>query len=193
MKFVARNFRENAYFHVYNQGVGKRDIFLGKRDYETFLDYLRIYTFPPAEVSRQFPDLPERLTNKNLHKEIKLVAYCLMPNHFHFLLKQRLVQSVPKLLKQLTNGALMQGRYRAALVESEFLVLQMVRFIHLNPVAAGFSSNPCTYVWSSINDHSSNNELLNRIGSVLEWERFHSDKADYERGKEKIRNLMIDD
>lgn len=204
LKLVTRHFKENAYYHVYNQGLGNREIFLDKEDYEKFLYYLNIYTLNPSEVAQRYPDLPDRLKNKNLYDEIKLIAFCLMPDHFHLLLKQKSERCLPKLLKQVTNayttyfnakyhhsGAVMKGRYRAVLVESEFLLIQMVRFVHLNPLIAGLHSDPLSYVWSSINHHDTN-ELLNYFGSVSEWEKFHLDRVGYESGREKIRSLTID-
>lgn len=205
LKFVTRDFRGNSYYHVYHQGVGRTQIFLDKGDYEMFLYYLYVYTATPAEVAGRYPDLPVRLLSKNLSGEIKLVAYCLMPDHFHLLVKQQSTKALPKLLKQLGNayttflnakyrrvGGVFQGRYRAILVESEFLVIQMVRFIHLDPVVAGFSTDPRSYAWSSINDHSKSNELLGRFGSVAEWEKFHLDRGGFEDSKGKIKHLMIE-
>lgn len=205
LKLVTRVLRENAYYHVYNQGLGSREIFIDNEDYQKFLYYLEAYTLTPAKVLERFPDLPVRLKDKNLSDEIQLIAYCLMPDHFHLLVKQKLARSLPKLLKQITNayttyfnakyhryGAVMKGRYRAVLIESEFIVIQMVRFVHLNPQVAGLCPDPRSYAWSSINNHDKSNELLNHFGSVEEWEKFHLDRIGYESGKEKLRNFKID-
>lgn len=205
LKFVTRNLRGNSYYHVYNQGTGEEEIFQDKQDYESFLHYLNIYTSSPMEVAARYPNLDSRLKNKNLAEEISLVAYCLMPNHFHLLLRQKAETAMPKLLKQLTNayttyfnsrykrsGGLMQGRYRAALIESEFLVIQMARYIHLDPVTAGLSLTPGEYSWSSFNNRSGSNELLNRFGSVAEWEKFHADREGFTRGLEKLRAVLIE-
>ncbi len=205
LKFVTRNLKSNAYYHVYNQGLGKREIFLDSEDYKMFLYYLDIYTSSLVEVEARYPELPHRLKSNNLSSEIKLIAYCLMPDHFHLLVKQQTPDALPKLMKQITNGyttyfnakykragGVVQGRYRAVIIESEFLVLEMVRFVHLNPQASGLSSDPRNYTWSSMNNHGPSNELLNRFGSVEEWERFHLDRESYERGKEKIKHLMIE-
>src|SRR6266542_18296 len=97
----ARNSRKiyasQSYYHVYNRGVEKRNIFIDKQDYNVFLSYLKTYLTPKdvdqlqQELSN--PDLlwdakskiVKELRLNNFCGEIKLLAYCLMPNHFHFL------------------------------------------------------------------------------------------------------------
>src|SRR3989304_4322705 len=137
-KYVVRNFAEDSCYHVFNRGVEKRNIFLDEEDYTTLQSYLFKYLQPIEKVAERYPDTPVRLYGKNLSEEVELVAYCLMPNHFHLLLRQNTKDGISKLLKQLTNaytlyfnqkndrvGGLMQGRFRAAGVNNESL------FIHL--------------------------------------------------------------
>jgi len=212
-KYVVRNFTENAYYHVFNRGVEKRDIFMEENDYLTFLYYLSAYLLPLEKVLEKYPDLPMRLTGKSLADEIELIAYCLMPNHFHLLLKQKTQDGIPKLLKQLTNaytlyfnqktnrvGALMQGRYKAAPVTEDNLFIHLVRYIHLNPVVAGISPTLENYRWSSYPDYLgqpvellvSKKKVLDYFPSVGAFKGFHEDQADYERTLEKIKDLSID-
>lgn len=204
-KYVIRNLRENAYYHVYNIGVENRDIFLDKGDYETFLYYLHVYTLPWEEVIRRYPSVPPRLMAKNLNNNILVIAYCLMPNHFHLLVKQKTPSVLPKLMKQLVNGyttyfngkhkragSLFRGRYKSVVVESEYLLLQMVRFVHLNPSQAELCDEPGEYGWSSYNNPVYTNELIGRFGSIDEWERFHLDLASYQLNEPKIKHLTID-
>ena len=103
-KYVVRNFTEDSYYHVFNRGVEKRDIFLDDEDYTTLQSYLFKYLQPIEKVAEKYPDTPTRLYGKNLSEEVELVAYCLMPNHFHLLLKQNTKDGISKLLKQLTNA-----------------------------------------------------------------------------------------
>ncbi len=205
-KYMLRDLRGNSYYHAYNQGLESRDIFKDEQDYKVFLFYLYIYTVPLEAVLAKYPDLPPRLQAKNLSRDVNLVAYCLMPNHFHLLLKQESSASMPRLLKQVTNGyttyfnskyqrmggRLMHGRYKSALIESEYLLVQMVRFVHLNPSSTGLCANPGDYSWSSYKNPLHVNELMDRFGSLEEWEKFHLDKESYERNLEKIANLFID-
>lgn len=204
-KYLVRDLRENSFYHVYNRGVENKVIFRDDQDYKTFLFYLCIYTAPLDVVRARYPDLPPRLQAKNLSQEIHLVAHCLMPDHFHLLIKQKSAKAMPQLLKQVTNGyttyfnskykgqgRLMQGRYRAVLIENEYLSVQMVRYVHLNPSSAGLCVDPGDYAWSSYKNPILTNELMGRFGSVEEWEKFHLDQYLYLQSLPKIKGLTLD-
>lgn len=131
---------ENAYYHVYNRGVEKRKIFIDRQDYGTFLYLLRYYLEPLKNE-----DIKQ--TNRSLRKEISLLCYCLMPNHFHLLVKQHTINGMTKLLRAVcTNyvsyfnrkysriGPLYQGKYKAALIDNDPYLLHLSRYIHLNPI-----------------------------------------------------------
>lgn len=146
---------KNGYYHIYNRGVGKMDIFNDDADYGVFLSYLKEYLSPPPNktellhtiylkdrVFRGVDRIPKNFTNK-----ISLICYCLMPNHFHLLIKQN-ENSVMKdfvhslLLRYSTYfnkkydrvGPLFQGRFKAVLVENESYLLHLSKYIHLNPL-----------------------------------------------------------
>src|SRR3989344_1772907 len=213
-KYVVRNFQENSFYHVFNQGVEKRPIFLDKTDYTAFLYYLTVYLLPIEKPAQMYPDTPVRLYGKNLTDEVRLIAYCLMPNHFHLLLKQETADGVSRLLKQLTNaytfyfnqkysrvGALMQGPFRAAPVAEDKLFIHLVRFIHLNPLISGLTGNLASYRWSSYNGYLGNqtdlpvekDKILASFPSLGAFRGFHEDQTDYGKSLEKIKQLKIDD
>ncbi len=212
-KYVVRNFTEDSYYHVFNRGVEKRNIFLDSKDYRFFQTYLFIYLHPLDQVLKKYPDLPLRLYSKNLSEEVKLTAYCLMPNHFHLLLKQKTKNGISKLMKQIANaytlyfnqkyereGGLMQGRYKAVPVIKSNLLTHIVRYIHLNPVASNLTKALDSYQWSSYSDYlgketdlpCSKSEILSCFSSLESFEKFHQDQIDYSRELEKLKHLTID-
>ena len=151
-KNTVRHFTENGIYHVYNRGVEKRDTFLDDQDYAVFLHLLKYYLSPidPNEVHplMKFQNFtvvrPRPLAN--IEKEVNLIAYCLMPNHFHLMLQQISVDGVTKLLRRVSTtysmyfnkrykrvGYLFQGKYKAVLVETDSYLLHLSRYIHLNP------------------------------------------------------------
>jgi putative transposase len=82
----------------------------------------------------------------NIEKEVSLIAYCLMPNHFHLLIQQISIDGITKLLRRIATtyamyfnkrykrvGYLFQGPYKAVLVENDSYLLHLSRYIHLNP------------------------------------------------------------
>ena len=212
-KYVVRNFAEDSYYHVYNRGVEKRDIFLDEKDYRFFETYLFIYLNPLKKVLEKHPDLPLRLHSKNLSEEVKLMAYCLMPNHFHLLLKQKTKNGISKLLKQITNaytlyfnqkntrvGGLMQGRFKAVPITNDDLHIHITRYIHLNPIASNLTQDLTTYKWSSYPDYlgkevdlpCSKDEILAYFKSVEDFEKFHTDQIDYAKKLDRIKHLTIE-
>lgn len=158
----------NGYYHTYNRGVEKRNIFLDDQDYTVFLHLLKYYLSPPPKNENEHPlkDLPDiKMVRprplKNLNYEIELMAFCLMPNHYHLLIKQNSVDGMPKLIRRLTTtysmyfnkrydrvGYLFQGRYRAVMITKDSYLLHLSRYIHLNP--AGLTGpHPVSYPYSS--------------------------------------------
>ncbi len=153
-KNVVKTYVENGYYHIYNRGVEKRIIFQDDRDYKVFLRFLKEYLSPPPTLKNlrtsftlqgsSFQSIPHQ--TKNYHQEIELLAYCLMPNHFHLLIHQKTARSIDKFMKSLLTryviyfnkrnsrtGPLFQGIYKAILVQEEPYLLHLSRYIHLNP------------------------------------------------------------
>lgn len=127
MSTPIRHFQPNMPYHIYNRGNRKSDIFMDRRDYERFIRRLK-------EYKKDY--------------DISLLCYCLMPNHFHFLLKApnessitgfmlRLCTSYAKYfnIKHELVGRLFQERFRAKLVETDEYLLHLSRYIHLNPIS----------------------------------------------------------
>ncbi len=151
---ILKTYVENSYYHIYNRGVAKQKIFLDKQDYEIFTKYLKeSLTEPPARFEREVLFTLQGRTfkgvarlPKNFKDEIELNAFCLMPNHFHILIKQNnkvsmlhFMRSVITRFAQYFNkkydrvGPVFQGRYKAIMVENDRYLLHLSRYIHLNP------------------------------------------------------------
>jgi len=149
---------KDGYYHIYNRGVEKRTIFEDDQDYNVFLKYLNEYLSPPVKPEdlmrsftlkgTTFQGLPH--LNKNYFGKIDLLAYCLMPNHFHFEIKQLVEGSMEGFMRSLATrysmyfnkkngrvGTLFQGIYKACMIESDEYLLYLSRYIHLNPRELG--------------------------------------------------------
>ncbi len=135
-----KEYEENAYYHVYNRGVEKRVIFHDAQDYTVFIGLLKKYLAGEEDARKN------RHPYTKLDKEVKLIAYCLMPNHFHLLLHQSTPDGVTKMMRRLATGyamyfnnrysrvgALFQGKYKAARINSDAYLHHISRYIHLNP------------------------------------------------------------
>lgn len=135
-------FANNEYFHVFNRGVDKRVIFQDRADYQRFLLGLR--EFNTMERIFHLKNFETKL-QENKQPLVEIVAYCLMPNHFHLLLKQVTDGGVSKFLHKLLigytqyfnkryerSGVLFQGTFKAKHVQNNIYLLHLSRYIHLN-------------------------------------------------------------
>lgn len=153
-KNVVKEYEEGGYYHVYNRGVEKRAIFLDDEDYQKFIGYLKVYlSHLPLqgltlkdESGRTIP--PSRKLN-NYAEEIQLIAYCLMPNHFHLMLKQCTEYGMAKFMQSILTkyviyfnkkysrvGGLYQGVYKTVHITNENQFTYLTKYIHRNPLPA---------------------------------------------------------
>ena len=152
-KNILKTYIANGYYHVYNRGVEKRVIFEDEQDYRVFLKYIEEILTPPKSQDKNTTFnlrgrtyKAEKKFLKNYTNGIDLLAYCLMPNHFHFLVKLRDVTALEGYMRALMTryvmyfnkkydriGSLFQGRYKAVLITDERYLLHLSRYIHLNP------------------------------------------------------------
>lgn len=147
---IIKIYVENGYYHLYNRGVEKRTIFEDSQDYGVFLSYLKEYLSPPDPSPLQGGTLKNKKyayrLPKNYFEEIFLLAYCLMPNHFHLLVNQKSTYAIKNFMQSLLTrysmyfnkkysrvGKLFQGHYKGAIVRNESYLLHLTRYIHLNP------------------------------------------------------------
>lgn len=150
-----KQYVEDGYYHIYNRGVEKRVIFLDQQDLTVFLNYLKEYLLPKDEetLRKQLSDpntsykekdkILKLLRLNNFANEITFLAYCLMPNHFHFFIKQHDALSIDKFMQSLSTrytmyfnrkykrvGFLYQDTYKAVLIENEKQFIYLSKYIH---------------------------------------------------------------
>jgi len=146
-------------YHVLSRGVDKRKIFMDDKDYYRFIHNLFEFNDRnPANTSshhfyKQYGDLRSReIVKKERKREprkllVDVLAFCLMPNHYHLLLRPRIEGGVVKFMRKLNigyskyfneknqrTGALFEGRYKSVLVESQSHFIHLPYYIHLNPL-----------------------------------------------------------
>ena len=145
-------FETGGFYHIYNRGTEKRNTYMNDYDYLRFLIYLTILNDDKNERTRTIRDLSASWQGSTLPKErrallVDVVAFALMPNHFHLLLQQKQEGGISKLMQRLNtaytmyfnekyarSGVLFQGRYKCKEVDSEDYLLHLINYIHLNPL-----------------------------------------------------------
>ncbi|MBU2051900.1 transposase [Patescibacteria group bacterium] len=165
-RYLRRNFKPKTYHHIFNRGCFKQKIYRKKKDYEVFIDILKYYLHYPALSPLSKLSATKLKGVKQPTLPYQLLAYCLMPNHFHLLLKQ--VEAAPTLsdfLKKISityamyfqhqyhhSGALFQGKFKSAQVYPDEGLLYVSKYIHLNPKELE-GSDPSDYPYSSLRDY----------------------------------------
>lgn len=185
-------FSPGNYFHVFCRGNEKKDIFLEHGDYERFLCKMKEY--------------------KIIHR-VGIICYCLMPNHFHLLLRQNTKEPISSFIHRLTVsysmyfnkrcnrvGHLFQGRFKAKLIKRDDYLLHLSRYIHLNPLEI---INPELkledYPWSSYPEYLNvdgrkicdNEIILQQFNSTELYKRF-VDSIILENELIKIEDFIIE-
>ena len=154
-------FAPGEYYHVYNRGNNRQRIFFERENYLFFLRRLRerlVGDEPPAGVpNSEPPEFPQSST---------IVAYCLMPNHYHLLVSpkddhfSRHMQSFSISYTKAMNkrcervGALFQGKFQALHVDRTAHLLHLSRYTYLNPVEAGLVKKAQDWEFSSYREYA---------------------------------------
>lgn len=141
-------FAPDEFYHVYNRGTEKRNIFSSRADYDRFLVLLYLCN-QTAVVHLQLQGRTLKgLSGKREGKPlVEIVAYCLMPNHFHLLLREVEEGGISKFMQKVMtgytmyfnkknnrNGSLFQGKFKATHVADDRYLRYLISYIHLNPI-----------------------------------------------------------
>ncbi len=184
MPYRSDIFAQGQYYHIYNRGAGKAKIFMNNGNYQYLLRMVKEYYQKYG---------------------VAIIAYCLMPNHYHFLLRQETDQSLSKFmqalnLQQKRTGTLFEGRFKHKRVEKSEYLFVLCRYIHRNPVKAGLVTKPEDWIYSNYREWIGfrNNGLVDQdflrhqFPSTEEYVRFVNDVEDEERSDQKIRKYLFD-
>jgi putative transposase len=181
----------DAWYHVMNRGRRGEPVFTVDDDYVSFIAILM--------ESRE-------LWNVNI------AAYCLMPNHYHLLVQtpeanlSRCMRHVNGIYTQRFNkkhnedGPLFRGRYKAILVDADSYLLELMRYIHRNPVRTGMTTTVDDYAWSSHRGYLSDAPIYGWLFKDFVLSLFshnkNESKRDYRRfmshdAQEELTNIFV--
>jgi putative transposase len=141
------SFATGEFYHVYNRGTEKRDIFMNNHDYERFLSLLYLANSKDkVDLKRQGSTLSE-LLSIDKSDLVDICAYCLMPNHFHLIIREKEEGGISKFMQKLItaytmyfnkirdrSGTLFQGKFKAVHVDTDRYLKYLLAYVHLNPV-----------------------------------------------------------
>jgi len=134
------SFVPNEHYHCYNRGVERRDIFVDQQDYIYFLKLLR-----HLNTSEVLGKLRLQEKREAINPPVTILSYCLLPNHYHLLLRSNIDEGVSKYLQRVSggytmyfnqkydrSGALFQGKFKANYIESDQDLRQVLAYVYHN-------------------------------------------------------------
>ena len=179
-----------VYFHAYNRVVENSLLFPHERNYHFFMTKI------------------EKYLDKS---KLEMVAFCLMPSHYHFVLFQRVPEAVSEFISNVCNGYakalnkqmnrtghLFESKYKMKIVDETAYLTHLTRYVHMNPVAAGLVGRPQEWEFSSCREYCRERKskivspeiVLSQFRNSDEYLEFMQDmRVDSER---KIQHLLLD-
>lgn len=205
-------FVNNNYYHVANFGIENRFVFNDKKDVDRFIALLDYYSIknPPARFAFRKRPLVRNAKFTPIPM-VEVVAYCLMPTHFHLILKQLDDNGVPNYISKVLNsytkyynarqkrkGTLFEGTFKSRPIEQDQLSY-ISRHIHLEPQLEGIVINLSRFPFSSYLEYidlekgfCEKKYILDSFSGPEDYKQFVLDNLDYKSTLPQIKDLLIE-
>ena len=196
----------DEHYHLFNRGMSKQNIFLDKNDYIRFL-FLILYFQSPVIISHpkryikgfvqhSVFDISEEEKQKIIKgRYVELVSFCLMPNHFHLIIREVKEGGISQYMQRVLNsytkyfnaryeksGHLFQGPYKAVHIKDDNHILYLSTYVHKNPTELKeWKKKERFYTWSSYQDYIGKNRWGDLLmpGIVIEQFKKVTDYYDF--------------
>ena len=213
------------FYHVMNKSIEGYKIFPQQKDYDRLLTLFHFFSMKEAPTKFSYflehdPLIEEtgihnritELTTNNTHT--KIIAYCLMPTHFHLLLQQVETRGISEMLRKSSNayaryfntkykrkGTLWMSRFKSVLVENDEQLLHLTRYIHLNPVTAGLVGKAENWSYSSYKEFTNRNQAEHQITTQIhdtinmspkDYAKFVNDHTGFQRELAIIKKQALE-
>jgi len=204
-------FTKDGIYHLFNRTIAKFAIFNYENSAERFLDlidYCNDSAEKPSFSKIQNYERSKIVGQTENHRVVKILAYSLMPNHYHLVLKQLTDHSVSEYLGRVDNsmskyvnqvidrkGPLWESRFKSVQINSEEQLKHSVRYTHLNPTTDNLVSKPEDWKYSSYRDFINGRIPLKAVselafGNIDNFRRFHENQIDYQRSLKRIKKAL---
>jgi REP element-mobilizing transposase RayT len=206
---------EYEYYHVYNRGVEKRDVFLCDRDYLRFLESTKEFNSIKPIYSLYLHNQLKRkgvIDVGRLQKLVEIVCYCLNPNHFHFIIKQVEKKGISEFMKRLgggytkyfnyhykRSGVLFQGKFKSARIRTIAHLLYLSAYVNRNYFIHGYGDDS-NWKYSSFLDYTKRGKseicemgvILNKFKDKKDYREFIQENALYMKQKKEDEKLLLE-
>jgi REP element-mobilizing transposase RayT len=213
-KMRKTEFANGEYYHIYNRGVDKREIFLEDFEYMRFLQALDEFNRidPIGSIFEQgFRDKNTAL-GYSVSKLVEIVAYCINPNHYHLILRQMKDKGIEKFMhkigmgyskyfnhKHKRSGSLFQGKFQAIHIDSNEYLLYLSAYVNKNNFIHGYNTGDWKY--SSLLDYlgKRNGKLCNKKiilsqldNNVEQYKEFLENNASHLKEKKEMEKYLLE-
>ena len=208
-------------YHIVSRSIARYQIYNTDADYSRMTELLRFYQVSkPVTKYSMFLRLQGtqnmgfkrnfEILHKDNEKLVEIIAYCLMPNHIHLVLKQLVKHGISTFVANILNsysryfnllhkrkGPLWESRFKHFLVKDDAQLLHLTRYVHLNPCSAKLVNKSSQWRYSSYLEYikddlpdplTSHEELIDL--SSKDYAKFVNDRKDYQRKLSEIKNII---
>lgn len=217
-------FINDEIYHIFNKTIDHRNIFSDSKICSLFLNLIKYYRSIKAhlrysyfrKLSNEFRDQMEREIEFEKYFKIDILCYCLMPNHFHLLLKQKIADGISRFMADILNsqtrfyniksdrkGPIFLTQFKSKRIVTREQLIHVSRYIHLNPYSSGLiNSLPklIDYEFSSLKEYINprNKKNFCETDTILSnfsfrresYRKFVLNNADYQKGLELTKHAQ---
>ncbi len=205
----------DEYYHIYNRGVDKRDVFIDKIDLDRFIESIKEFNQIDKIVSlanlRKFHQIAPKALSEPL---VSFVAYCVNPNHFHFVLRQSMDGGISKFIQKLQSGytsyfnvknsrsgSLFQGTFKSQVISNDNYFRKILAYVNKNYKIHSISKNKNHLIFASDFEYENNNfkiiskvegkRILKIFGGIDNFKK-HCNEIVFAIKKERRKSSLLD-
>ena len=212
MSSLKLKLENNCFYHIYNIGIEERIIFEAKKDILRFQNAIEYYQNSSNPFRFSFRNKKNNIENTSAKKLVEVLVFCVMPNHFHLILKQISDNGISLFMSKLTNsyvryfnqkskrlGPLFKSSFKFSKLENIDELIKVSRYIHLDPLKSNIVTNLDTFPFSSYSQYVNNsagfcntNIILNTYNNSQEYKNFIQDQEDYQKSLEDLKSQIFE-
>jgi len=217
-------FFNDEYYHAFNRGVDKRGIFMEVKDYNRFLLSMNLLNDTNDGLMIEWRDYKKSNPKKSVNDFLKvpfrkrkplvdIIAYCLNPNHYHFILKQVADKGIERFMhkigtshtkyfnkKNKRSGSLFQGVFKSVHIDSNEYLIYLSAYVNKNNFIHKYNKND-NWPYSSLHAYLEERKdklvnkdiILGQFKNIKEYQKFLEDNALYMKGKKEMEKYLIED
>lgn len=215
---IRTEFAVGEYYHIFNRGVDKRNIFSDKYDLERFFQSMSAFNSPDPIGSiyeKAFSDkLPFGSSTSKSEMLVNFVCFCLNPNHYHFILEPLIDNGIEKFMHRIgtgytmyfnekykRSGSLFQGRYKAIPIDSNEYLLHLNAYINLNDKIHQFGGSTSKFKKSSWEEYINKtcekqfckkDIILEQFKNRTEYKYFALEAAKVAKRNKDMKKLLLE-